>query len=80
MGEVGFGSWWMLMLDPWQQENCSKSSFGIFGNSQSGFFLVGIHVPLTHVMPEHKIPDTLLTPLAQRDKALTESGVRFTNA
>ncbi|MGE8305693.1 MAG: hypothetical protein ACN6PW_14670, partial [Pseudomonas kermanshahensis] len=23
-----------------------------------GFFLVGIHAPLTHVMPEHKISDT----------------------
>ncbi|WP_204127559.1 hypothetical protein, partial [Pseudomonas ogarae] len=24
----------------------------------AGFFLVGIHAPLTHVMPEHKISDT----------------------
>ncbi|WP_230081050.1 hypothetical protein, partial [Pseudomonas syringae] len=24
----------------------------------SGFFLVGIHAPLTHVMPKHKISDT----------------------
>ncbi|WP_218584627.1 hypothetical protein, partial [Pseudomonas sp. CM25] len=40
-------------------ENCSSSSFGTFGNSRSGFFLVGIHAPLTHVMPEHKISDTL---------------------
>ncbi|WP_230081014.1 hypothetical protein, partial [Pseudomonas syringae] len=23
-----------------------------------GFFLVGIHAPLTHVMPKHKISDT----------------------
>ncbi|WP_236182905.1 hypothetical protein, partial [Pseudomonas sputi] len=39
--------------------NCSSSSFGIFGSSRNaGFFLVGIHAPLTHVMPEHKISDT----------------------
>ncbi|WP_323833731.1 hypothetical protein, partial [Pseudomonas sichuanensis] len=37
-----------------------SSSFGTFGNSRSGFFLVGIHAPLTHGMPEHKISDTLL--------------------
>jgi len=36
---------------------------GILGRSRRGFFLVGIHAPLTHVMPEHKISDTL--PLAQ---------------
>ncbi|MBF8768131.1 hypothetical protein IR009_23375, partial [Pseudomonas putida] len=29
------------------------------GRSRKGFFLVGIHAPLTHVMPEHKISDTL---------------------
>src|SRR5690349_19572333 len=39
--------------------NCSSSSFGIFGSSRNAvFFLVGIHAPLTHVMPEHKISDT----------------------
>ncbi|MFJ7286435.1 hypothetical protein, partial [Pseudomonas sp. NPDC099000] len=26
--------------------------------SRAGFFLVGIHAPLLHVMPEHKIYDT----------------------
>ncbi|CAI8869452.1 hypothetical protein EMIT047CA2_30039 [Pseudomonas soli] len=41
--------------------NCSSSSLGILGRSRKGFFLVGIHAPLTHVMPEHKISDTLLT-------------------
>ncbi|MEX5343576.1 hypothetical protein, partial [Pseudomonas sp. I2] len=40
--------------------NCSSSSLGILGRSRKGFFLVGIHAPLTHVMPEHKISDTLL--------------------
>ncbi|WP_219859121.1 hypothetical protein, partial [Pseudomonas entomophila] len=39
--------------------NCSSSSLGILGRSRKGFFLVGIHAPLTHVMPEHKISDTL---------------------
>ncbi len=40
-------------------ENCSRSSFGTDGNVRSGFFLVGIHAPLTHGMPEHKISDSL---------------------
>lgn len=42
--------------------NCSSSFFGIFGSSRgawrAGFFLVGIHAPLAHVMSEHKISDT----------------------
>ncbi|MDS9593389.1 hypothetical protein RJD18_28200, partial [Pseudomonas sp. HTZ1] len=42
--------------------NCSSSSLGILGRSRKGFFLVGIHAPLTHVMPEHKISDTLGLP------------------
>ncbi|MEZ7179292.1 hypothetical protein QVM52_28235, partial [Pseudomonas mosselii] len=29
---------------------------------RKGFFLVGIHAPLTHVMPEHKISDTFELP------------------
>ncbi|WP_236713343.1 hypothetical protein, partial [Pseudomonas sp. Root329] len=37
-------------------------SFGMAGRSRAaplaGFFLVGIHAPLQHVMPEHKIYDT----------------------
>ncbi|MFP6832870.1 MAG: hypothetical protein VB998_13605, partial [Pseudomonas sp.] len=45
--------------------NWSISSFGMDGRSRlasrAGFFLVGIHAPLQHVMPEHKIYDTPVT-------------------
>ncbi|WP_218274077.1 MULTISPECIES: hypothetical protein, partial [unclassified Pseudomonas] len=34
----------------------------------AGFFLVGIHAPLTHVMPEHKISDTPLLRSPTRGK------------
>ncbi|WP_206743580.1 hypothetical protein, partial [Pseudomonas mosselii] len=42
------------------------SSLGILGRSRKGFFLVGIHAPLTHVMPEHKISDTLIVQLSRK--------------
>ncbi|WP_339533049.1 hypothetical protein, partial [Pseudomonas mucidolens] len=57
----------------------SISSFGIEGSSvlasKAVFFLVGIHAPLQHVMPEHKISDS---PLAREGGDISVAAVTAT--